>query len=418
VRRVAHQDFLVNLTRSLQRSETGAALLVMVVFCAVLIGGLSFALFEETKANSRDVLRGEAQIRAFEIAETGVSRAEMEIAANTDADGDGLGTLAGSWGGGSYSVVATKTGTDYLLVSTGRLDRAVRVLEQGCRRVEDIVYSNILLTAGAISLTGSAQTDSFDSRVGSYAMQATSTDATGAYAMAGGSIGSNAGITMSGGRVRGDAIPGPTSSVTLSGSAVVTGSRTPRSATVSIAAPSSSEFDTAWTTNDNGNWSGTYTYNSTTKVMTVSGGNTLTLDGGTYFFTKLTLSGGSILRLNGKTTIYVTQAFDTSGGGLDNQTLNAANLEVIVYPYNYPAGNSVTAPPVKFSGGSNAYLTLDAPKSPLTVSGGSPIFGAMIANTATVSSSGFLHYDTALRAVPGAAPIEETYWIERNPPAR
>jgi hypothetical protein len=398
-------------------TERGTALLVMVAFSALVVGGLSVALFEESKGTTRDLLRSEAQIRAFEIAETGVARAEMEIASYEDADGDGLGTISGTWGGGTFSVVATKTGTDYKLVSTGRLDRATRTVEQGCRRVESVVYSNVLFTTGDITMSGSSQTDAYDSRDGTYASQATNSDSDGTYAQVGGSIGSNGTIRLSGTNVRGDAIPGPLGSVVLSGDAVVSGSTTPRTAPETVAPPPESEFADAWTTNDNGNWSGTsYSYNSTTKAMTVSGGNTLTLNGGTYFFSKLTLSGGSILQVLAPVKIYITQAWDTSGGGLANTTQIPRNCEVYVYPYNYPSGNSVTAPPVKFSGGSDAYMTMLAPQSPLTLSGGSPFYGGIIAKTATVSSSGALHYDNALRSSPGAVPIEETYWIERNPP--
>src|SRR6185436_5293926 len=107
--------------------------------------------------------------------------------------------------------------------------------EQAVRRIVTSQFNAAIAAAGAITLSGGlTQTDSFDSRLGTYASQATNVDATGPYAGTGGAIGSNAGISISGARVRGDAVPGTASTTSPSGGAVVTGSTAPRSTPLSL----------------------------------------------------------------------------------------------------------------------------------------------------------------------------------------
>jgi hypothetical protein len=230
----------------------------MVAFGAIVVGGLSMALFEHAKATTRDVQGTEAQIRSLEIAEAGIGRAEMEIAAGVDPDGDGCGTVRGAFDGGSYAVTASQNGQDFTLVASGRIERAQRVIEQGCRRVPSSKLTAALFAAGNITLSGQAQTDSYDSRLGSYASQAVNSDGAGTYALGEGSVGTNGSISLVGSpaTVRGDAIPGPTGSVSTSGGSTVTGSQLARTQPVDLVPPTLAEFTAAWAVNDNGKWTG------------------------------------------------------------------------------------------------------------------------------------------------------------------
>jgi hypothetical protein len=401
------------------RRHQGSALLLFVLFLAIAVGGLSVALFEEQKASTRDVLRAEADLRALEIAETGIAVAESEIMAGIDVDGDGLGVVRRSFGGGLFSVDAVHSGADWTLVSTARLERAQRIVEQGLGAAKATVFNSVIFSNGAITFSGSAQTDSFDSRTGDYASQAVNSDFGGVYAGVAGTVGSNAGISLSGSPaiVRGHAIPGPVSSVDFTGNSAVTGSTTARGSKLDLDAPSITEFGTAWLFNDNAKRTGNASYNPVTKELKVEGGSTLTLPEGTYFFSKITLTGGSKLKTQGKVTIYNTQGIDATGGSVQNTSATASNLSIVVYPYSFPSGALVPKPALKFTGGSESYMTIYAPKSPLSISSGD-VYGSFVVGSASISGSAFVHYDEALATTPESAPLEETYWTERRTTAR
>ncbi len=133
---------------------------------------------------------------------------------------------------------------------------------------------------------------------------------------------------------------------------------------------------------------GTYTYDATKGNLTVSGGGTATLASGTYCFNNVTVSGGSTLRINGSVIINVTGKFTDSGGSLQNPSYIPFNLQVAS---SYTGSNGVTV-----SGTSATYLTIYAPGTDVTVSGGGPLYGALVGKTLTVSGNSFVHQDLAL----------------------
>ena len=51
---------------------------------------------------------------------------------------------------------------------------------------------------------------------------------------------------------------------------------------------------------------------------------------------------------------------------------------------------------VTISGNSSAYLTVYAPGTSVTISGGSPVFGALLGRTLTISGNSQVHYDVQL----------------------
>jgi hypothetical protein len=58
---------------------------------------------------------------------------------------------------------------------------------------------------------------------------------------------------------------------------------------------------------------------------------------------------------------------------------------------SYTGNNGVT-----LSGGSGTYMTIYAPGTSVTVSGGGPLFGALVGKTLTVSGNSTIHQDLAL----------------------
>ncbi len=403
-------------------TERGGALLLSVFCMAVILGGLSVVMYRQSRGALVDVDRSEAQLRALELAETGIARAELEVASQEDADGDGVGNLQRTFAGGTFSVTATNSGDDWTLISTGRTGKCVRRLEQGCRRVLGSPFTYAVFAKSDVTLSGGSETDSYDSALGTYVSQATHTDAWGTYAIGGGgSVGTNGGdIVVSGGRIRGDATPGPLNSVTVSGGGNVSGSSTPGSQPMDFPAPPQADFTAAYTTNANETWAaaGSVTYDATKKKLTASGGAVVTLAPGTYFFSEFVLSGGSVVKVTGPTTIYVTNKFDTSGGATLNLTGDPANLIVYGHPYPVPNVTPVTTTTMTMSGGSSTYMVVYGPEIALTFSGSSPVFGSFMARTVTASGGSFIHYDANLLRSSDRGQVQEIYWVERNPPLR
>src|SRR5437773_657287 len=88
-------------------TERGSATLALLAFMVLVLGGLSAALLVESRSAAMDVGRTEARMQALELAETGIAQAELEVAAQSDPDGDGIGEVQGAYAGGVYSVTAT-----------------------------------------------------------------------------------------------------------------------------------------------------------------------------------------------------------------------------------------------------------------------------------------------------------------------
>ncbi len=214
---------------------------------------------------------------------------------------------------------------------------------------------------------------------------------------------SNGTITLQGAKIHGDMISTQgnvilqansldtgdvtyATTISLAGSAVVQGSiihqtNPPIVAPIPDACGSYTKAPTTWIT-------GAYTYDPIKGNLTVSGGGSATLAGGTYCFNNVTVSGGSTLAFSGPVMINVTGKFVDSGGSLQNPSLIPFNLQV---SSSYTGSNGVTV-----SGTSATYMTIYAPGTDVTISGGGPLYGALVGKTLTVSGNSFVHQDLAL----------------------
>lgn len=238
-----------------------------------------------------------------------------------------------------------------------------------------------------VNISGGSYTDSYSSTAGSY-----STSTAGSK----GNVCSNGDISLSGGltKVNGDATPGPGESVSASGGSTVTGSSAAATQSLSEAAVDSSA---ASSTNNDASIGldnkGKTVYTSSTKAFNISGGDTITLPAGTYYFSSVTVSGGSIINFGtGQTKIYCTGDWNTSGGSLVNPGSIPANLQI------YIQGSTTV-----LSGSAQMYGIVYAPASDITRSGGSSaFFGSMVGKSLTLSGGGGLHYDTDSGAPAGA----------------
>lgn len=414
--------------RSPRDSERGAMLLAALMI-ALMLGGLSIGLLTEGFAARANVERSDTSMRALEIAETGLARAELELASLQDPGGDGCGTVSGTWAGGSYAVTVTADpalAERFTARAVGVVGHSRRQIEVGLRRRSSGAFIEGLFSMYDLTFGGNSVTDAYDSRVGTYASQATHADSYGAYAQQGGNLGSNMGfITLMGSSVtvRGDAVPGPGRSVYENGNPVVTGDTAPRENVRDVPPVSLQHFQQAALANDNGSWSvagKAPTWNAATMSFRGNAGSTVTLNTGTYFFSSLSLQGNATLRIQGDAKIYITGSMDLSGGTLINATGKPEAMMVYAHPYALPAGHNPTSTTVKVAGGAQSALVVYGPQAALTLHGGSHIFGAAVARTIDVSGGVDFHYDKALEDLmpQGAARVERMYWREASPPRR
>jgi hypothetical protein len=84
----------------------------------------------------------------------------------------------------------------------------------------------------------------------------------------------------------------------------------------------------------------------------------------------------------------VTGQVSASGGAFANTTFNPANLQIIS---SYTQPNGVTV-----GGSSTTYLTIYAPTTDVSVSGGAPLYGALVGKTLSTGGSASIHYDVNL----------------------
>jgi hypothetical protein len=117
----------------------------------------------------------------------------------------------------------------------------------------------------------------------------------------------------------------------------------------------------------------------------------------TYCFSQITVSGGSILKVTSPVNVYVTAATDLSGGSIVNTTLNASDLKLFS-SLSAPANNNG----LKLSGGNQSYMSVYAPDTGVTFSGGATDFyGAVVAYNIVNSGGTQVHYDQSLATVLG-----------------
>lgn len=248
----------------------------------------------------------------------------------------------------------------------------------------------------SVSITGSGLADSYDS--------------TGGYPATKGSLAnilSNGTITVGGsGKVFGN-VRSTRVGVSLTGTAQVTGNAT-AGTTVSKAAsavvggtitnnalapvmtmpsvPACSPFSSS------SGITGTFTYNSSTGDLTLSGVNIATLANGTYCFHNVSLSNSAQLKVNGPVTIKMTGTLSTSGAtSLPNTTLIPSNLRILS---SFGGSNGIT-----FGNSSSLQLVVYAPNTNVSITGSAPLFGTVVGKTITLSNSGMIHYDTQLKSI-------------------
>lgn len=399
------------------KRNKGSALMVAVIVIFV-VGALAVAMTSQSFFQGKTTATGIFQEQALQIAEAGLAVAIEEINGNVDYDGNGVGNASGNFGSGSYQVTASQSGNSFTLRSIGSFDNGK--VRKGAEVILEpkVIQLFPYTMMGDLGLTvnGTAWTDSYDSRNGTYATQATNIDSNGqAYANVKGHVRSNGDVTVTGNSsIHGDAIVGPDGTLTITGQPLVTGSTNPATTTIPLPVPTYSPPNIAnpqFRLNGGSRTisTGTHRYSSWSQsgssVVTLSGEVTLYIDG------DMSVAGQAsiVLEPSAKVTIHHgTGSISIGGGGIVNASLLPTSL--LIY------SSSTTGNGHSFSGTSAFYGAVYSPGVDVTISGISEAYGAFVGKEIKVTGTPNFHYDEAL----GQLTIEDgtyapKYWHEFIP---
>ncbi|HUU45449.1 MAG TPA: pilus assembly PilX N-terminal domain-containing protein [Acidobacteriota bacterium] len=360
-------------------NERGAAMLIAlgILMMIALIG----AAVVKTSSTDMGIAENyQHDLRSFYVAEAGVEHTYGVVRDSTDWR-DGF--TDASFAGGSYSVTLTDSTTDValedtiVLISTGTFSNAVSAVEVKLAPLKPFQWA--AFAKDYMMLCGDTYTDSYDSDSGSYAATASPDD---------GDVGSNGQLDICGSAdINGDAATSEPGGLEITGFADVSGDTT-SDAPVYIFDPipqSAVDYAVANSMAPAG-LSGTFTYNSSSKNLRLTPGQTMTMASGIYYFEDVTVNGTINLAPGAQVEIYI-------GGDVDIQAFASINMggaaaDMIIYG---------VGPLIKFAAGAELTAVIYAPDVDIHLTGGCDIYGAFVGNVAHDAGGSAFHYDRALR---------------------
>lgn len=365
--------------------------------------------------------RGQAESRALLAAEAGLSEAYMEL----ETAGDGVvGTQNAPVKLSNGRVFVTKatfgpTNKLVRLTSTARVGNSNARAELVLRDNVDTIFVWGAFGDTKTNLSSQAKVDSYDSTLGTYASQVIHGSGSNAWANNAGNIGSNGDLQLKqNALVFGNATPGPAGTISVLGSAAVSGSTAHNTAVVPLApivlpviASTGNVTYSANTTLAAGNHHKGATVINTGKTLTVIGPATLIFD-------SLVMKSGSKLMVdstNGPVDIYVVDDFIMNS----NTQLAANNRDPRMVRVNLLSDNIINPEvlvdldEIGLESNASLYGTIYAPDARIDVKSNFELFGALIAEEVVLASNSRVHYDEALSKVlaPGARRYTRVTWL-------
>ena len=243
------------------------------------------------------------------------------------------------------------------------------------------IFKYAVRTEGLLKLNNGGVFDSFDSEVGPYSAMTADTVA---------NLWANGDMTVVWTTVKGSATA--TGDITVGWNGVVTGATTSDTTALNpmdiIPCPAGGFTPTAKVPTGP-----TVSYSSTSGVVTVWGGATLTLTDTSYFFASIVLTGNSKLVFPGAVhaNVILRDSLNAAAGTIVNSSTNATMLSF--------ASCGTSATPAWWalsSGGTASYYSVYAPNHIVYETGGGDFYGAVIASDYYASGGGKFHYDAAL----------------------
>lgn len=366
----------------------GLTLLLVVASGSLLMRGVC-----ETNLSERSY----AQSTAFHLADASVDQAMSNLRTPNDASDDvNTRTLPE----GTFTVtpppcVAAQTcaqNQPLLVIAQGTSTKDAglpRSIEATVQLTPQSVFQFAVFADQQLNVSGSARSDSYDSRLGDYN--------TNGNIGHDGDVGTNAtntgGVTVGGSIfvdgqvVVGPSVSNPVSVVTGYNASFITGGTSPPSDTQDVvsepyAFPMPDVAVPAGLTCSN------HTVNGhTTETLSETGGP---LGNGTYCYNDLTILGGGTFTASGTVTVYLTGDLKVSGNTVVGVTTDPT---LMAFKVSSTGGATLEG---TITGSTQFYGSLYGPKADIDITGNAEVYGAIIAKTVTVSGSADLHYDKAM----------------------
>jgi len=201
--------------------------------------------------------------------------------------------------------------------------------------------------------------------------------------------------------VNGNANPGP--SYPFIGIPPVSGSYGTLQAPFTVDSIPASSLSSASATNNNSNiiYDPKYPPLNGTNLL-VSGQQSITLPGGTYYFTSMQVEGQATINITGPSTIYVDGGnINISGQGIVN---NSQPKDLLLYS---------TGSTINLAGQAAFCGAIYAPTASVKLSGQENLYGAIVCGTDVDSGQAAIHFDLdLLNVVPVFSSNRVTSWQE------
>lgn len=392
----------------------------MAALATSMIGILAFSMVVLQVSGAKEGRGACEENRAVLAAEAGLSQSYMRLQKSQNGNLGAAGAPASL--AGADVVVSTQT--------FGPTNNLVRVtsnatVDGSTAGAELVLKSNVTTmfryaAFGDTSLGTSAQAkiDSYDSTLGTYASQNIHGSGSNSWANNKGNVGSNGNIAVGNNSlVFGDAAAGMTGTLTLTGSAQISGSTAKATSAFAfppITCPTIGSAGNLTVSSNTTLAAGNYHY--ATSVL--NNNKTLTLTGpSTIVFDSLELRAQAQLRVNGaggEVNIYVKDNFILNSGTLiaaTNYDTRKLHLNLLSDNIADP-GIVIQLDTLTWSSNSMIYGTIYAPDAFVNISSNFEIFGSLIAEKIQLASNSRVHYDEALGRVldPGVDPYSKVSW--------
>jgi hypothetical protein len=379
--------------------------LVVVGLSMSVLATLSVSMIVATRSTSREKSAQREEIAALFAAEAGLSEAVFALNNGGNAN---LGTQQQPLAINASEYWVTETNLPNgmkALVSTGIDNRAGTRIELTVRQDQDNLWVWGAFGDEELTMDSNSHVDSYDSTLGTYASQQVNGSGSNAYALTNGHVGSNGDIDLSqNSSVHGDAVPGPTATVTQNGSnTLITGSTTPNTALVTLPALVMPSFGSSGNFNINNNSSvalasGDYEYDN----LRLGSGATLSITGPARIVASdMELRSNSQIIIDataGPVEFFVHQDFILSSNtSIASTTFDPADLQINLASDNIinPTENIQLAE-VLLQSNSVIYGTLFAPSAMIDIDSNFELFGAVVARQVHLDSWARVHFDEAL----------------------
>ena len=320
--------------------------------------------------------------QAFYMAEAGLDRASLNLRTPTDPLDD-LFTQTLSTGQFQLDPAQSLGPLTWSVVSHGFSGAEERRVEVIYSLTPQSVFQYAVFGGQALNVSGSAQTDSYDSRLGPYNEDPANGPINAAHA---GDVGTNAvttgAVTLGGSYfIDGQVVVGPNVSdpaaiVSGESSSFITGDPMLASAPATFPMPPVS-----------------VPVGMSCPNLSLESHDVVTLNAnGVYCYHNLTLKGGSLFTSDGPVTVYITGVLNAKGNSATaGSPSDPRNMLFLMSP-----ASSAVVEDADLTGTTKFYGAIYGPNADITIHGNAEIFGAIIANTVNVTGSAIVHYDEAL----------------------